>query len=74
MCTRPTDSGSRGVNAVGEEYLQTWHVLSVHKCELGAPTSCYLIPIIFRYNCCFGYFFELCFAVFALLHYHLMHS
>jgi len=34
MCTRPTDSGSRGVNAVGEEYLQTWHVLSVHKCVL----------------------------------------
>jgi len=29
MYTRRTKSGPRGVNAVGEEHLQAWHVLSV---------------------------------------------
>ena len=32
MCTCPTKSGPRGANAMGEEHLQTWHVLSVHEC------------------------------------------
>jgi len=31
MCTCPTKSSPRGANAVGMEYLQTWHVLNVHK-------------------------------------------
>jgi len=34
MHTCPTMSGPRGVNAVGEEHLLTWHVLSVRKCIL----------------------------------------
>jgi len=28
MCTCPTKSGPRGTNTVGEEHLQTWHVLT----------------------------------------------
>ena len=28
MCACPTKSGPRGVNAVGEEQLQMWHVLN----------------------------------------------
>jgi len=34
MRTCPTKSASRGANAVGEEHLQMWHVLNVHKCVL----------------------------------------
>jgi len=34
MCTCPTKSGPRGVNAVGEEHVRMWHVLNVHKCVL----------------------------------------
>ena len=34
MRTRPTKSGSRETNAVGEELLLTWHVLSIYKCVL----------------------------------------
>jgi len=35
MCACPTKSGLRGANAVGEEHLQMWHVLNVHKCTVG---------------------------------------
>jgi len=31
MCTCPTKSG-KGVNTVGEEHPQMWHVINVHKC------------------------------------------
>jgi len=34
MCTYPTKSILRGANTVGEEHLQTWHMLNVHKCVL----------------------------------------
>ena len=36
LCSCLTNSGPRGANAVGEEHLQTWHVLNVHKmCIVG---------------------------------------
>ena len=34
MCTCLTKSGPRVANAVGEEHLQMWHALNVHKCVL----------------------------------------
>ena len=35
MCTDPIKSGPREANTVGEEHLQMWHVLSVHKRIVG---------------------------------------
>ena len=31
----PPSLASEEANAVGEEHLQTWHVLNVHKCTVG---------------------------------------
>ena len=39
MCACVTKSGLREANAVGEEHLQTWHVLNVHKCTVEGNNS-----------------------------------
>jgi len=49
MYACPTKPGPRGANDVGEQHVQMWHVLNVHKCVLlGKEFS--LFPLLIDYE------------------------